>query len=124
MNEQANRPQESTPPKIEWDRTTEYLHTRYICSYLLHDDDLEWAHNLFNYHENERCRRAAEKAKESPFPEGTPNRLTWAYNRVLSEDIEDLISHNCGCSGKLSRAEYEVMLADEIEAYRLWTTCS
>lgn len=76
------------------------------------------------YHEDERCRRAAEKAKESPFPEGTPDRLTWAYNRVLSEDIEDLISQNCSCLHDLSRAEYEVMLAEEIEAYRRMTKCS
>lgn len=79
---------------------------------------------LFGYHEDERCRRAAEKAKESPFPEGTPDRLTWAYNRVLSEDIEDLISQNCSCLHDLSRAEYEVMLAEEIEAYRRMTKCS
>ena len=119
MNMQVNRPQETIPPKIEWDGTTEHFHIRYVCSYLLHDDDLNWAH-----HEDERCRWAAEKAKESPFPEGSPNRLTWAYNRVLSEDIEELILQNCSWLHDLSRGEYEVMVAKEIEAYRRRTKCS
>ena len=110
MNERVVRAQEGTPPEIEWDGTTEYLHIRYLCSYLLHDDDLNWAHNVFSHFEDDRRRRAAEKAKESPFPEGTPERLTWAYNQVLSEDLEALISQNCCCLSGLSRAEYESCL--------------
>ena len=74
MKEQATRTQETTPPEIAWDGATEYLHIRYLCRYLLHDADLNWAHNVFSYHEAERCRRAAEQSKESPFPEGTPDR--------------------------------------------------
>ena len=54
MKEQATRTQETTPPEIAWDGTTEHLHIRYLCSYLLHDDDLNWAHNVFYYHEDER----------------------------------------------------------------------
>lgn len=111
-------PLESNLPVIHGDGITSQLFVRYICCYLLHDFNLDHANSCFYNNESERCRRAAAKVKEVPFSGRKQDQLTWAYNQMLSEDIEELISHNC--KGNLSRAEYEVMLAEMIEDYNKW----
>lgn len=105
-----------TPPQIEGDEITRQLFVRYICSYLLYDYNLSHANSCFYNNERDRDRRAAEKAKSAPRNgRSWGKQLTWAYNQVLSEDAEGLIEHICG--EHISRAEYEVMLAEMVNEY-------
>ena len=106
-------------PEIKADDITECLFARYICSYLLYDYNLDHANNCFYNNEHQRTLRALEKAKTlTRNGRSWEEQLTWAYNQVLAEDIEKLIECNCG--ENMSRAEYEVLLAEMISEYNTW----
>ena len=106
------------PPEIKADEITRNLFVRYICSYLLYDYNLSHANNSYYNNEHDRNLRTVEKAKASSLDgRSWEEQLTWAYNQVLSEDIEELIAHIQKC-GSGSRAQTEVLIAEKMEEYK------
>lgn len=103
-------------PQINEDEVTEVLITRFLYTYLLYDSNLSHAENCYFNNRHAFAERAVQKAKAiPPGDRNWPEHLTWAYNQVLSEDIEAFIAHICG--GSLSRAEYEVLFAEVVAEY-------
>ena len=94
---------------IATDEVSDYLQTRWIACYMNYDWNYRHAVNAFDNTQFDYRQKVIERLKA--VDKTTDKIVTEIYNRVLSEDIEDLIQTHMRVQG-CDRAQVEIGIAE------------